>query len=118
MSARPRHVYVEQYGFFWRLPWKRWIRLCLDCIQTDSGYPLPADCALKRRPPCITRTYDEHYQRIDYTPRGVTLVRPLDWDLDCFRDWLTHNAPEALPPQEPAAQAVRAPDVTPDEPTP
>jgi hypothetical protein len=85
-------IYVGQYGAFWRLPLKDWVRICRRALH-GAGYELPERYRLSRMPPGFLKSDQDHSaHHAAYCPRpGVLYVEPLDWEPHDFQNWLdTH----------------------------
>lgn len=83
------HVYLEQFGYFWKLPLPVWLGLCRRAAQGE-GYQLDERYRLKRRPRCIVKWGDAFDNGL-YAEPGVLFVQPLDWNPEEFKGWLDEH---------------------------
>jgi hypothetical protein len=89
--VKPKTVYVEQYGYFWKFTFREWLAFVKDYLRDPAeGYMLPNHKILRRRSPVIEATYWDDHSVPSYHSRdpGALLVQPLDWGEEEFKDHL------------------------------
>src|SRR6185312_3017241 len=95
---KPKFIYVENYGGFWKLKYDEWIAICLAAQRANfEGYKLPHNRALKRCPSIIQKVEWEDSMKIEHISFEINwphiLVSPLDWEPEAFKEWLLNNDP-------------------------
>lgn len=79
-------VYVEQYGYFWKLTAAQWLEVVKKALADETwDYNEIVRC-LRRRPSVIARSVtDEGVSYYAKTNEHI-LVRPLDWNEETWLD--------------------------------
>lgn len=100
-KPKPAVIYVQQYGYFWKLTYQEWIDICLDMTkQIDEedfrGYNLPDRRLLRRRPRIIEKKIENSIWVSYRAEWPHILVSPLDWTPDMFKEWLEEYEPNQL----------------------
>jgi hypothetical protein len=78
-------VYVEQYGYWWKLSLDQWKQIIQGAIKGD-GYELPQSAQLKIRPRTVGATeYGGETPSYFSRREDVVIYSPLDWDTEDFK---------------------------------
>lgn len=84
-----RTIYVEQYGWWWKLTPEQWRALCTGGAA-GHGHQLP-EKSLRRRSALVGATgYNDGRGKKSYFPLrdGIRVYSPLDWEADDYREAL------------------------------
>jgi len=86
-----KHVYVGQFGAFWRLTPEQWRQVCRDGAYGE-GYSLEGYRGLKTKPRWLHPMEDDRGRY--WTSKEVEYYEPFDWFEHDFKEHLT---PSVLP---------------------
>lgn len=78
------HVYVENFGGFWKLSLEEWKAICQQGAAGE-GYQLDPCKQLRNRPRWVRRSADTNHAHYWSADPDKKFVRPLDWSREEFQ---------------------------------